>query len=324
MAREHISTVQAATWSGIAGNLTLAVIKAVVGYLSNSKSLLADGLYSASEAASSLAGLFPSHSVRHKSKDTNRASMRSKEHSRVARPGISVLLSVLILMGGLQIAISALSSLIGDAPVTSDKYQHALVAAFAALAIKEAIFQFQYRYFRKRNQAQALTYAQQHRRALYCSLTVLVGIVGSMIGEMSGWSVLLYMDPAAALIASCFVFHKGYRMIVDTVYGSLVQELQQEEALDFKETVQRVYGVITIEQLVAREQEHAVTIELIISVNPRISVLEAQEISNRAKALLFTRFSHVKEVQIQAVPYDPGYPYKSNHELPDHEATLIQ
>ncbi|MGG4131486.1 cation diffusion facilitator family transporter [Paenibacillus illinoisensis] len=321
MTRERIPAAQSATWSGIAGNMALAVIKAGVGYMANSKSLLADGLYSASEAASSLAGLFPSKSVQ----DRNKARReKAREHSRMARPGITVLLSVLILMGGLQIAISALTGLTGDEPGESAKYDHALIAAFAALAVKEAIFQFQYRYYRRRNQSQALSYAQEHRRALYCSLTVLVGIAGSMAGETMGIHVLLYMDSAAALIASCFVLHKGYRMIVDTVYGSLVQELEQEEAMDFKETVQRVYGVITIEHLTAREQEHAVTVELVISVNPRISVLEAQEIANRAKTLLLTRFSHVKEVQIQAIPYDPGYPYKSNHELPDHEATLIQ
>ncbi|OME90427.1 cation diffusion facilitator family transporter [Paenibacillus sp. FSL H7-0942] len=319
MTREHIPSVQAATWSGIAGNMGLAVIKAGVGYMANSKSLLADGLYSATEAGSALAGLFPSKSVRDKSKARRG---RYKEHSSVARPGISVLLSVLILMGGLQLAISALGSLSGSEPEAPGK--SVLLVAVAALAVKEAIFQFQYRYFRKRNQSQALAYAQQHRRALYCSLTVLIGIIGSMAGEETGLSMLLYLDPTAALIASCFVLHKGYRMIVDTVYGSLVQELEQEEASDFKETVQRVYGIITIEHLVAREQEHDVTIELVISVNPRISILEAQEIANRAKTLLLTRFSHVKEVQIQAIPYDPGYPYKSNHELPDHEATLIQ
>ncbi|WP_433746447.1 cation diffusion facilitator family transporter [Paenibacillus amylolyticus] len=319
MTREHIPSAQAAIWSGIAGNMGLAVIKAGVGYMANSKSLLADGLYSASEAGSALAGLFPSKSVRDKSKARRE---RFKEHSRVARPGISVLLSVLILMGGLQLAISALGSLSGSEPESPGK--SVLLVAVAALAVKEAIFQFQYRYFRKRNQSQALSYAQQHRRALYCSLTVLIGIIGSMAGEETGLSMLLYLDPTAAFIASCFVLHKGYRMIVDTVYGSLVQELEQEEASDFKETVQRVHGIITIEHLVAREQEHDVTIELVISVNPRISILEAQEIANRAKTLLLTRFSHVKEVQIQAIPYDPGYPYKSNHELPDHEATLIQ
>ncbi|PYE49519.1 cation transporter [Paenibacillus barcinonensis] len=319
MTRESGPSAHAATWSGIVGNMALAVIKTGAGYMANSKSLLADGLYSASEAASSLVGLFPSKSVHSKGKVQRE---RFKQHARAARPGMTVLLAVLILMGGLQLAISALGILSSDeieAPGRS-----VLLIAVAALAVKEAIFQFQYRVFRKRNQSQALSYALQHRRALYCSLTVLIGIIGSMAGEETGLNLLLYLDPITAILASGFIFYKGYRMIVDTVYGSLVQELDQEDATDFKETVQRVYGIITIEHLVAREQEHDVTIELVISVNPRISILEAQEIANRARTLLLTRFSHVKEVQVQAVPYDPGYPYKSNHELPDHEATLIQ
>lgn len=319
MTREPGPSAHAATWSGIIGNMALAVIKTGAGYMANSKSLLADGLYSASEAASSLVGLFPSKSVKFKDKVQRE---RLREHARAARPGMTVLLAVLILMGGLQLAISALGTLSSDeieAPGRS-----VLLIAVAALAVKEAIFQFQYRVFRKRNQSQAMSYALQHRRALYCSLIVLIGIIGSMAGEETGLNLLLYLDPITAILASGFIFYKGYRMIVDTVYGSLVQELEQEDATDFKETVQRVYGIITIEHLIAREQEHDVTIELVISVNPRISILEAQEIANRAKTLLLTRFSHVKEVQVQAVPYDPGYPYKSNHELPDHEATLIQ
>ncbi|CAI6079191.1 Manganese efflux system protein MneP [Paenibacillus sp. JJ-100] len=319
MTRESGRTAQAATWSGIVGNMALAVIKSGVGYMANSKSLLADGLYSASESASSLVALFPSRSVHSKGKVDQD---RFKGHARAAKPGMTVLLAVLILMGGLQLSISALSTLSSGELVAPGK--SVLLVAVAALAVKEAIFQFQYRYFRKRNQYQAMSYALQHRRALYCSLTVLIGIIGAMAGEETGLNLLLYLDPTAALIASGFILYKGYRMIVDTVYGSLVQELEQEDATDYKETVQRVYGIITIEHLVAREQEHDVTIELVISVNPRISILEAQEIANRAKTLLLTRFSHVKEVQIQAIPYDPGYPYKSNHELPDHEATLIQ
>lgn len=319
MTRAPGPSAHAAAWSGIVGNMALAVIKTGVGYMANSKSLLADGLYSASEAASSLVGLFPSRSVHSKSKVHKE---RLKEHARAAKPGMTVLLAVLILMGGLQLAISALSSLSSGELGAPGK--SVLLVAVAALAVKEAIFQFQYRYFRKRNQSLAMSYALRHRRALYCSLTVLIGIIGAMAGEETGLGLLLYLDPASALIASGFILYKGYRMIVDTVYGSLIQELEQEDAADYKETVQRVYGIITIEHLVAREQEHDVTIELTISVNPRISILEAQEIANRAKTLLLTRFSHVKEVQIQAVPYDPGYPYKSNHELPDHEATLIQ
>ncbi|MNO00897.1 hypothetical protein D3C81_2208860 [compost metagenome] len=53
--------------------------------------------------------------------------------------------------------------------------------------------------------------------------------------------------------------------------------------------------------------------------------MEANDIANRAKVLLMNRFSHVSDVSIQVLPYDPGYPYKSNNEGPgDDLPTLIQ
>ena len=43
---------------GIVGNIILAIIKAVIGYIGNSKALLADAVHSASDVIGSLAVLF--------------------------------------------------------------------------------------------------------------------------------------------------------------------------------------------------------------------------------------------------------------------------
>lgn len=104
-----------------------------------------------------------------------------------------------------------------------------------------------------------------------------------------------------------------------------IQELPSEEAASFIETVQRVHGVIRVEQLRALEEGSYVNLHVKISVNPRISVMEAQDISECARKLLQHRFVHVGEVHMDVVPYDPGYPYKSNHELADNDIpTLLQ
>ncbi|MNT92350.1 hypothetical protein D3C72_2336150 [compost metagenome] len=67
------------------------------------------------------------------------------------------------------------------------------------------------------------------------------------------------------------------------------------------------------------------TVDAKISVNPRLTVQEANIIANRAKVLLMSRFSHVSDVSILILPYDPGYPYKSNHDdASDNSTTLIQ
>ncbi|MNI78076.1 hypothetical protein D3C73_1344240 [compost metagenome] len=67
------------------------------------------------------------------------------------------------------------------------------------------------------------------------------------------------------------------------------------------------------------------TVDAKISVNPRLTVQEANIIANRAKVLLMSRFSHVSDVSILILPYDPGYPYKSNHiEVGDDGPNFIQ
>lgn len=139
------------------------------------------------------------------------------------------------------------------------------------------------------------------------------------------WHPLSYMDPIAALLTGVLILRKGYSLIASSINTKNAQELPSEEAANFIETVQRVHGVIRVEHLKALEQGNYVNLQVKISVNPRITVMEAQDISECARKLLQRRFVHVGEVHMDVVPYDPGYPYKSNYELPDNDIpTLLQ
>ncbi|GKU75687.1 cation transporter dimerization domain-containing protein [Paenibacillus sp. L3-i20] len=99
----------------------------------------------------------------------------------------------------------------------------------------------------------------------------------------------------------------------------------EESADELMQVIQRVEGVVTVQSLRAKEHGHYVIAEVVISVNPRISVLEGQEIAKKVKLLLMHRFLHLSDVSIYVEPYDPGYPYKSNHELNQEQMpTLLQ
>lgn len=112
-------------------------------------------------------------------------------------------------------------------------------------------------------------------------------------------------------------------MVMNTAYQVPAQPLQEEDSQRFMETIQRVYGIVTVEHLHAQETGHFITVDVTISVNPRITVQEAQEIADRAKNLLLARFPQVTHVQMQFISYQAGYPYKSNHELPDNDASSL-
>ncbi|GIP24892.1 hypothetical protein J23TS9_00220 [Paenibacillus sp. J23TS9] len=314
--RSHSSDT--VTWTGMIGDLSLAVFKGAVGYFSGSKALLGDALYSASDAVSALNRLIPRFSSL-----KGRGTGKQQNLAHRTEPVFAILFSVLVLMGGLQIAVASIREIASGKIHVPDNF--ALIAIFVSLAVKEAMFQFQYRYSKKQGDGQHSAYAEEHRFSLYTSLTVCVGVFLSVAGETFDWKAMMYMDPVSALIVAGLVIRKGYLLIMNSVYGSLVQEAEQEDAINFIETVQRVHGIITVDDLKAREQGHYITVDLKISVNPRITVLEANEIADRAKKLLMHRFVHISDVNIQVVPYDPGYPYKSNHQLTDNDMpTLLQ
>ena len=104
-----------------------------------------------------------------------------------------------------------------------------------------------------------------------------------------------------------------------------MEEKRHEHEAEFMDTIQRVHGVITIEELKVQEygQIRHVNIEVKITVNPRTSVLEAQEIAERIRKLLTHRFIQVTDAKVHVVPYEPGYPYKSNFDLMDNDMPTL-
>lgn len=307
-------------WTGILSDVALALAKGSIGYFSGSKALIGDAIYTGADAAAKLAGVIrwnPKQSHKHAGAVRGRGAQGNKE------PLAAILFSVLILMLGLQIAFSAIRDLTRGHLTAPG--QLALAAVLIGIVFKEALFQYQYRYFKNKGDGSHAAYADNHRFSLYTSITVFIGIALAMTGGYLGWHPLLYMDPIAALLAGCLIIRKGYSLITSSISAKKVQELPSEEAASFIETVQRVHGVIRVEQLKALEEGSYVNLHVKISVNPRISVMEAQDISECARKLLQHRFVHVGEVHMDVVPYDPGYPYKSNHELVDNDIpTLLQ
>lgn len=314
MTIQRSASTETVTWTGIICEMSLAVFKGIVGYFSDSKALLGDALYSATEVFTSL---------------TDKMSWKRKtvvggnRKSVKPQPIIAIVFSILVLMGGLQIATGAIHNLSeGD---LKSPGQFSVIAIFVSLAVREAIFQFQYRLSKKGEGKHSMD-IENHRLGLYTSFIVLMGVFLSIAGEMYGWPGLLYMDSIAALIVSAIVLKRGYSLIVNSVYGRIAhQEIVEENSANFIDTVQRVHGIITVDDLKSQEHGHYIIIHVKASVNPRITVLEAQDIADCAKKLLMNRFLHVSDVFIQVVPYDPGYPYKSNHELTGRDTpTLLQ
>lgn len=295
---------ESASWAGLWGNMLLALFKGIIGWLSGSKALLADAFRTAAEVAAGVAAISGLRASRRRKLDHSTTGTETEDLR--GETATTILLSVVLLIIGLEIGISAIRD-ISDG-VTSAPHWSSAAAIMLTMIVQQLFFP-----------------EKDRLTGIYCSAAALVGASGAIIGEMLSMPVLYYFDPAAAIVIAVIVVINGYRMATVFIRKDGHLTSTDENPDELLQLVQRVEGVITVQSMKAKEHGHYVIAEMVISVNPRISVLEGQEIAKRVKQLVMKRFIHVTDVSIYVEPYDPGYPYKSNHD-PNQEQmpTLLQ
>ncbi|MDB5053422.1 MAG: cation transporter [Bacilli bacterium] len=304
MSEQRFKQAEFAAWLGIIGNIFLAIMKGVVGWLSNSKALIADAVHSASDVAGSLAVLIGLRTAK-LPPDEDHPYGHGKAESIAA-----IIVSVLLLVVGVEIGISAVKTVIHG--VSSPPKGFAIIAIVASIVIKEAMFRYKYKLGKKLSSQALIANAWEHRSDVYSSLAALAGVLGALIGKYYSVEQLYILDPLASLFVAVLVLNMGYRLVMESIHNTMDHVMHAEDAAELINTVQKIKGVITVDDLRAREHGHYVIVDVKISVNPKISVLEGHDIARLVKQQLMKRFIHVSDVFIHVNPYDPGYPYKNN------------
>ncbi|WP_409341618.1 cation diffusion facilitator family transporter [Paenibacillus sp. MBLB4367] len=310
MSEQRFVKAEFAAWVGIVANLLLAIMKGVVGWLANSKALLADAANSASDVVGSAAVLFGFRAAK-LPPDEDHPYGHGKAESIAA-----IVVSVLVLLVGFEIGLSAIKTMISGIEKPPEWF--ALAAILVAIVVKEVLFRYNYKLGKQLKSQALIASAWDHRTDVYSSLAVFAGVFGARMGNTFDMPILYYMDPLAGLFVALLVLRTGYKLIMESIHKTMDHVLHQEDAEELVKTVQRVKGVIAVDNLRAREHGHYVVVDVKISVNPRISVMEGHDIGKAVKQQLMKRFIHVSDVFIHVNPYDPGYPYKANVD-PDHD-----
>ncbi|CAM3732054.1 cation diffusion facilitator family transporter [Cohnella lubricantis] len=294
------------------GLLGLTIVKGTAGWLTGSKALIADACHSAADFASVTTSYL----------SVKKAGCGSRESSRAERMATDtiacVILSALLLVAGLEIGLSSIKKMVGGVD-ESPGWVAAAVIVFG-IAVREALVRY------RRSQVSKLgirtdALRTESRSDIFASLTALVGTVGAMAGDMFEMPVLYVLDPAAGVVIGVFVIRSGCLLVLNLARSADHEALNEVDVQALLEAVQRVDGVVAVDGLTAKEHGHYVVVDMIIRVNPRISVSEGHDIALRVRRHLTKRFLHVTEANVHVQPYDPGYPYKSNHQ--DEEMTSL-
>lgn len=303
-------------WIGIVGNLVLAAVKFVTGWISGSKALIADAVHSTSDVAGSLAVLIGLKAAK-LPPDEDHPYGHGKAESISA-----IIVSMLLIVVGFEVALNAIKS-IWNGEVNIPPF-YALIVIVIAIIAKEWMFRYKYRLGKQLNSQALIAGAWEHRSDVFSSIAAFVGIGGAYLGGV--WSVpwMAYLDPITGVVVALLVLRMGFKLIMESIHNTMDHVLHEEDTTEIRKEVESVKGVIAIDSLRAREHGHYVIVDLKISVNPKITVYEGHEIARAVKYRLMERFSHVSDVFTHVNPYNLGYPYKdyTRDQAEDHPPLL--
>lgn len=291
------------TLIGAALDAVLGVLKIIIGWLSNSHALIADGIHSLSDLLTDALVIVVTHYGRQEpDKD------HPYGHARYETMGTLILGSLLIAVAG-AISYDSLMRFWDTQNLAAPGWP-ALAVAAASILGKEWIFHYTMRVARKIKSDLLVANAWHSRSDALSSIVVFIGIGGTMLGVQ-------WLDQVAALIVGLMVAHIGWKLVSASMKELVDTALPEEETEEILKQAKSLNSVRAIHSLRTRKMGSQVFLDIHIEVNPRISVSEGHQIGVQVTQLIREHHPEVHDITFHIDAEDD-----SEDRLPPLEALL--
>lgn len=282
---------RASTLVSIAVNTALTSLQLVVGWLSGSQALVADGVHSLSDLVADFVVLV---AARHSRK---RADWDHQYGHQRYENAASLALGALLLAVGAGMLLSAahkLQSFGQAAPV----HVSALWVALAALLAKEVLFRYMLRVAQRVRSSMLVANAWHARSDAASSLVVALGIAGSL----SGFTML---DPVAAAVVGLLVVRMGWRFFWSALNDLMDRAVSLEESQAILRTLLDTPGVLGVHELRTRKMGDLAQVDVHLEIDGSLTVAQGHGIAVEARARVLAAhhvldvMTHVDPVQVE-------------------------
>ncbi|MGB2983263.1 MAG: cation diffusion facilitator family transporter [Candidatus Bipolaricaulia bacterium] len=282
---------------GILWNIVLFVIKLIVGLLTGSAGLVADGIHSASDMATDLAVLGGIHLGRRKAD-----SDHPYGHGRFETLAGGIVAGALILVGAFLAweGIAALSR--GEHSFPGGGV---IAVAIVSILVKEWMYRRTANVAREVGSAALQANAWHHRSDALSSIAVLAGGIGGLIG-------FGHADQLAALIVGLMVVMAGARTLLRIMHELTEGGVTRRDMETIGQAIGVVDGVLEWHQLRGRRVGRETFVDVHVLVEPSLSLWDAHEISMQVEAEIHKASDLPINVIVHVEP--------DSQDLADHQA----
>ena len=287
MTREK--TIIRASWWAVAINAVLAALKLSVGFISGSYAVIADGIDSATDIATSLVVLLTARII-NKPPNIRFAYGYQKADTLAAK-----ILSFMIFFAGAQLAWASVHVLFQES-ATETPSPLAIWVTLISIAGKLLLTSLLHRTGKKVESPMLIANARNMRNDILISLSVLLSLVFTI------WFDQPLIDRIIALIISVFIMFSAFKIFmksnIDLMDGIDDPGLYK----DLFEAVRQVEGAHNPHRVRARKIGYHYMINLDIEVNGFLSVREAHEIARKVEKSIKSNLGNVYDVMVHVEP----------------------
>ncbi len=289
---QDISQVYKVTWIGLFLNLLLMATKLIVGYFSNSKALIADGIHSLSDGITDIAILLGGKYWSAPADEEHPHGHGRLEILVTVFIGIALgIVGVLLVYRAIYQIISKEIPDISSLPV--------ILVALISLVSKELLYRYSVKVGTKIHSSAVVANAWHHRSDSLSSIPVVITGVAVLIDP-----TYKILDPIATILIGVFIIYSALALAIPSLGYLIDKGISKEEVKEIERLAFSMDGVKDVHAIRSRHIGGGISVDLHILVEPNLSVREGHAIAGRVKEKILAEKENIVDVLIHVEPYE--------------------
>ncbi|MDF2922898.1 MAG: yeaB [Paenibacillaceae bacterium] len=282
---EKLKESERGAWLSIAAYILLSLVKIGIGLTTSSKALMADGFNNTTDIVASLAVLIGL-------KISRKPPDHDHQYGHFRAETISALIASFIMATvSLQVLLQSGQSLLSGTHESPGIW--AAWTALGSAGVMYGVYIYNKRLADKSGSQALLAAAKDNLSDAWVSLGVVVGVIGSQLG-------LPWLDPLAALVVGLMIGKTAWDIFKSSTL-SLTDGFDEAKLEALRKTAAATPGVLDIKDIKARVHGSNILVDVVILVNPNLSVSESHDISDEIEKRMLKKH-HIYNAHVHIEP----------------------
>lgn len=280
---KHINNVAV---FGIVGNIVLLIAKLIVGFISGSQAMIADGLNSAGDVFASVM-TYIGNKISSRPGDADHPYGHGK-----AEYIFSMIISFSLILVAFSIFRSAFDSLINKTEFEFSIFL--IVVIICNIVIKLCLYFYSVRIGRKYNSLLAMANAEDHRNDVFISSMTLLSII-------LGYFNIYVIDGIVGLLIALWIAYTGFKIFTSAYNVLMDTNIDDAIKKDMEKAIITINGIDHIDVITSKPIGLDFLLIVKVSIDANLTVYEGHEISDKIKEALMS-FSNIDDVVVHVNP----------------------